>query len=804
LVLAPGTRLGRYEIRSRIGAGGMGEVYLAHDTSLDRPIALKVLPADVAAAADRMNRFVQEARTASALNHPNIITVYEIDEAAPVPFIAIEFVDGETLRDRLRRAPVTIAEAIEIAVQIAGALGAAHAAGIVHRDIKPENVMLRRDGLVKVLDFGLAKLLPSVAGDGSGAQTSAPTDAVYATEPGLAVGTALYMSPEQARGLPVDARTDLFSLGVVLYEMIARRLPFDGSNAFERIAAMLADREPPPLSQSAADVPPELQQIVSKALRTNRDERYQTAQDVSIALNNLRRALEGDAGRAVGATAPRSVVRPASRRLQIAAATLVIVIAAGAAVWWRGTRGGGGSTAAGIDAIAVLPFENRTGDPNAEYLADGVTESLINSLSHVPHVRVIARSSVFTYKNKAASPRQVAQDLHVGAVLTGRVLMQGDTVDVRAELTDGRSDAHLWGDHYARKLVDVFAVQDDIARQVTDALRVRLAADDQEQIVKRYTDNAEAYRLYLQGRYSLNQGSETDLNRAIALFDRAVALDPRYALAYAARGETYFNMGDIVLPMKDALARVRQNVDKALSLDDRLVEARMMLANIKFQYEWDFSGSEPAFTRVIALNPNYAEAHHQYAYLLMMTGRPLEAVREMRLAAELDPVNPSIAVDVVLPYLLAREYDRAIPLARKAVDMFPGFFLTHLALGSSLFENGDAAAGIAELEKAKSLDPNAVVLGELGYAYGKAGRTSEARTVLATLEEQAASRYVAEYWLAVIHAGLNEKDEAFALLEKAFAARSWWLVWLKMDQKVDALRSDSRFTDLMRRIGFPQ
>ena len=843
-MIPTGTKLGRYEIRSRLGAGGMGEVYLAQDTKLDRKVALKILPADVASHRDRMSRFGQEAKAASALNHPNIITIYEIEQIDWVNFIATEFIDGETLRQRIRSAPLKLGEVLDVAAQIASALSAAHAAGIAHRDIKPENIMLRRDGIVKVLDFGLAKLSerqPAGVAGGFKIDTEAPTRAAVHTDPGVVMGTTIYMSPEQARGVEVDARTDIFSLGVLLYEMVAGRLPFDGSHTNEILASILSDKESQPLARYSREVPTELERIVSKALRKNRDERYQTIKDMLLDLKNLKQRLEFEielersapaSERAVSEEfrVPSSGGRPAKAKTsppegstlstrpassveylisgikehkRSAALTLaVLLLAISVGYWFFIHRSSTNVTT--IDSIAVLPFENMTHDQNTEYLSDGVTESLINSLSQLPHIKVIARSSVFRYKNQTLDLQQVARQLNVQAVLTGRVLVQGDTLGVSVELTDTQNNTQLWGQRYTRKASDVFAVQDEIARQVTDTLRVRLTGGQQEQVTKRYTESADAYRLYLQGRYYLNQGSEEDLNRAISFFDQAVALDPRYALAYAARGETFFNMGDLSLPMSEAKQKTEQDIAAALSIDDKLAEARMLRANLEFQYDWDFARAEEDFKQVIALNPNYAEAHHQYMYLLAMTGRPMEGVAEIKVAQQLDPVNPGIAVDTSLPYYLSQQYEQSIAQVRKALEMFPNIPLPHMALGSALIEKGDASAGVEELEKARAIDANPVVLGNLGYAYAKSGRKDEARKLLAELEQQSKKRYVPVYWIAVIHASLDEKDEAFVLLEKAYQEHSWWLCWIKMDPKVDSLRRDSRFIDLMRRVGFPQ
>ena len=436
-------------------------------------------------------------------------------------------------------------------------------------------------------------------------------------------------------------------------------------------------------------------------------------------------------------------------------------------------------------------------------LSDGVTESLINNLSKLPNVRVIARNSVFSYKDQPNDVQKVARQLGVRAVLTGRVLMQGDTLDVRVELTDAQHNTQLWGDHLTRKAGDIFAVPDEIARQVSDALRVSLTSPQQQQVTKRYTENAEAYRLYLQGRYFFNEGSEEGLARAITFFDQAIAKDPRYALAYSARAYTYSQLADLNMPMTEANGKAKLDATTALSMDDQIAEARLVQALVEFGYDWNFAAAETDFKQALALDPNHAEAHHQYMYYLALLGRTAEAGREIKSAQELDPANPSINVDMALPSILARQYDPALSSLRKSVEMFPNFFLPHMALGSTLIETRESN-GIQELEKARTLEKSPLVMGHLGYYYAKTGRRDEARKLIEELQVLSKSRYVAAYWLAVIYAGLNEKDQAFTWLEKAYQDRSWWLVWLKTDPKVDGLRSDPRFADLMHRVGLPQ
>jgi len=829
--LAPGTKLGRYEIRSKLGQGGMGEVYLAQDTKLDRIVAVKLLTADIANDKNRMNRFVQEAKAASALNHPNIITIHEIDETVLGQFIATEFIDGDTLRERMKRDSLPLDEVVDIAVQIANALSAAHSAGIVHRDIKPENVMLRRDGIVKVLDFGLAKLTEQT----SSIDPEAPTRGVINTEPGVVMGTAMYMSPEQARGHQVDERTDIFSLAVVIYEMLSGRLPFEGANTNEIVSSILSDREPPPLARYSTEIPPELERIVSKALRKNRDERYQTSKDMLLDLKTLKQELEfakkldrsspprerssashagasgsantliTDLNRTAADTSPAAKTTGLVGTLthhKVASAAVVVGLALTiAASYWFVVHRYQKQT---LNSIAVMPFENMTHDQNVEYLSDGVTESLINSLSRLPQLRVIARNSVFSYKNQNPNLQQVAQQLNVQAVLTGRVMLQGDMLDVRVELTDTSNNSQIWGDHYQRKAADIFAVQDEIAQQVTEKLSGRLTGAQRQDVTKRYTENLEAYDLYLKGRSLTNQIVGENLNRAIPLFDKAIALDPQFALAYAARADTYFNLGDLSMRMSDAKIKAKQDAETALSIDSRLVEARTTLAMIKFQYDWDFLGAEQDFKQAIALNSNYAEAHHQYAWYLAMIGKETESLAEMRVAQELDPMSPSINVDLNLPLLMSRRFDEIAALARKDIDMFPNFFLPHMLLGNALFLKGDHAGGIKEMEKAKELEPTPHLKGQLACLYAKANRKDEARKLLDELQQQAQVRYVAPYWIAMVYVSLDEKDDAFKWFEKAYEERSWFLIFIKMDPFMDSVRSDPRYVSLVGRIGYPE
>ena len=790
--VSAGAIFGRYEIRSPLGAGGMGEVYLAYDEQLKRLVALKILPDELSAKPDRLARFQQEAYATSALNHPNIVTIYGIGAAHGTHYIATEYVEGETLRQRLNRLPrpLPFNEALDIAVQTAQALAAAHEAHVIHRDVKPENIMRRRDGYVKVLDFGLAKL--SEKDTGRLGQNL--------TNPGMVVGTVAYMSPEQARGLTVDERSDIFSFGVLLYEMLSYRLPFHGLTSSDTMAQILY-RDPQPLSQTSVGVPPDVERIVLRALAKDCAARYPTMRALLDDLLPLKQQIDYETQRSNSRAQQKTVMADAAVSSDWAIADAIaptVLTNAGPGADW--------STLSGrprIDSLAVLPLANASPDPGLEYLSDGITESLINTLSQLPQIRVLARATVFRYKGQAVAPEQLRQELGVRAVLLGRVIQFGNSLVVKAELVDTFDGAHLWGEEYRRLADDIFAVQDEISREISAKLRLKLSGEEQKRLVKRYTENAEAYRLYLLGRFALAKQTRDGCDQATRHFQQAIALDPSYALAYAGLADTFYGLSSLHLPPDQAMPKARGAAEKALELDDSLAEAHAALGLIKFYYEWDWQGAEKAFKRAIELNPGYADAQHRYGWLLGFSGRLTESIAAIQRASELDPLSLEITSDLGLSFFFARNYAAALPHFQKALDGDPNSVWSHFFVGWAYEQMGNFEKAFAAYGRARQIDDAPLLRAAVAHLFAIDGGTAQARALFAEMLDLAAIRHVSPYHFAIVHTALGETDEAFARLEEAYAMRSEALVWLKVDPRLDPLRSDPRFIGLLQRVGLP-
>jgi eukaryotic-like serine/threonine-protein kinase len=869
--------ISHYRLLSSIGTSLIGEVYLAEDIQLGRKVALTLLAEDFTQDSERMLRLAQEARLLSALNHPNIRMIYEVGQDTTAGqtqhFIAAEFVEGAILHNHLKQTRMTLNEVLDVIAQCVTGLQAAHAAGVLHRDLKPEHIVLRPDGFVKIVDFGFAKLVEQdslmIELDVGSAPVSAPaiTEALpdmvtkelrddessatatnfdpYRTRPldlqeaALLVeqpsqsmkdaparrtsglwwmpGTTRYLSPEQVRGEPIDERSDIFSLGVVLYEMCTGRLPFEGATTTTLLSAIL-QTTPPPIRRFMPEAPEELEWIVTKALAKDRDERYQTVREWLNDLRRLKQRLEFEAEHERLTSDDAQAGRVSGKQRVLDTAPLIRQDTgetsgrhAERESGRRSNPSGGARKSSGssrvltdvIDSVAILPLTNASNDPSAEYLSDGITESVINTLSRLPGLRVMARSTVFRYKGQTADPLTVGRELNVRAVLAGRLLQRGEQIVIKAELVDARDGALLWVEQYQRAAGDVFAIEADIAQQISEHLKVKLSYEQQHGLAQRYTHNAEAYELYLRGRYFWNQRSLDGMRKGVECFIRALRLDPDYALAHAGLANCYLMLSTYLLPPREFVPKARLAVTRALALDDGMAEAHGARGMLAFWYDWDFVRAEADYQRALELNPNYPEAHQWLAYLYAAQDRFDEALAKFRHAQRLDPLSIAITANIGEILYRAGRYEEAIAQCEKALEMDAQYAKAFYWRTLAWLAAGKLTEAQTFLEMVAQQPGEVRLLATvfLAVAHAQAGRREAAAQIMAQLESFSQQQYFPPYYLAVIAASLDNKDAAFAWLEKAYQERSGWMPWLKHEPLLLGLSTDVRFNELLRRVG---
>ncbi len=808
-------KLSHYKIIKLLGTGGMGEVYLAEDTRLHRQVALKTLPHSVSGNRQHLQRFLREAQAASALNHPHICTIYEINDDGDTPFIAMEYIHGETL-DKKIKTQLEPNQVLDIALQVADALAEAHAHNIVHRDIKPANIIITPRGQAKVLDFGLAKKISGESED--------ETQQLI-TQEGMILGTASYMSPEQARGKEVDARSDIFSFSVVLYEMIAGKPPFDGENAMDVISSIL-HKNPLPLHRLMPEVSPDLERIINKSLRKDREERYQTVKDLLIDLKDIKQELEfqnklertappnrekahtqisnATKGDAVHTTSSAEYITGEIKKHKsafIAVVVLLLLAIGGFGFWYLYDRS---EDIKKIASIAVLPFQNDSESGETEYLSDGMTESLITRLAQLPKLSIKARSSVFRYKGKEDEVQKIGKELNVDAILTGRIVQRGNDLTLYITLVDAVTEKVLWKSDYHRSMTNLVALQSDVARDVSNKLQLKLSGADEQKLTKSYTTNAQAYQLYMKGRFHILKGMKLGTETAISYFQQAIEADPNYALAYVGLSDAYRArvVGGEMSPA-EFMPKAKAAANKAVEIDNTLAEVHAALGHIIFWYDWDWNAAEDQYKLALELDPNSADSLQYYAVFLSNTGRPAEALPKIKLAREIDPLNLRINALEGLLLLHAGQTDEAIARLQKTLELDPNFRIANAFAARAYIQKGMFAEADSATRKARVLAPESSEVKSFGaYALARTGKLKEARAELDEMLKLSVERYVSPYGIALIYNGLGERDKALDYLEKSFAEKDVRMVFLKVEPTWNNLRNGPRFIDLMRRMNF--